>query len=259
MQILHVIVTHLSPELAAQHVALAETFTPGVARLIAYGGPVETFGALPWKEKILLEDPSLRGPVIHQCFNELLPKIRGWIHRQPGESFDAVHVSEYDHWILRGDYFEQIADVLSRSGADFLGRGCGVKTNTNWMHLFRYREDPGLLAFLARHSVREDKTAICGALGNAFTLTRRALEAIADLPETPRIYGEVLYATLAHHLGFQIADMGAYSDFLRHVRWGPLWTAEELAALARAGAACCHPFKDIPAACRLLAPFAPKR
>jgi hypothetical protein len=256
MQFLHVIITHLAPELAVRHVELAEAFTPGIPRLIAYGGPAAAFRDLPWADKFLLEDPSLRGPVTGQCFNELLPKIHEWMERQPG-GFDAVHVSEYDHWILRGDYFAQLAGVLARSGADFTGRGCGVKTQTNWMHLFRYREDPALLGYLARHSVREDKTTICGTLGNGFTLSRRALDAIAALPSPPRVYGEVLFPTLAHHLGFQIADIGSYSDIFRHVRWGPLWTEEELVRLARSGAACCHPFKDIPAACRLLAPFAP--
>ena len=258
MQILHVVITHLAPELAVQHVALAEAFTPGVPRLIAYGGPPASFGALPWKDKFLLEDPSLRGPVIHQCFNELFPKIWDWVRRQP-VAFDAVHVTEYDHWILRADYFAQLEEILTRSGADFLGRGCGVKTHTNWMHLFRYRDDSALLGYLRRFSVREDKTAICGTLGDGFTISRRALEAMAALPDPPPAYNEVFFPTLTHHLGFQIADMGDYSDFLRHVRWGPLWTEAELVELARQGAACCHPFKDMAAAHRLLAPFAPAR
>ncbi|MDD5349590.1 MAG: hypothetical protein PHQ12_05215 [Chthoniobacteraceae bacterium] len=255
MQILHVIITHLPPELAARHVALAEAYTPGVPRLIAYGGPAAAFGELPWTDKFLLKDPSLSGPVIHQCFNELLPGICDWMRRQP-MPFDAVHVTEYDHWILRADYFAQLAEALARSGADFLGKNCGIKTHTNWMHLFRYRDDPALLGYLARFSVHEEKSAICGMLGNGFTISRRALEAFAALPEPPRVYNEVLVPTLIHHLGFQIADIGAYSDAFRHVRWGPLWTEEELVDLARRGAACCHPFKDIPAACRLLAPLA---
>jgi len=256
MKILHVIITHLAPEQAVQHVEMAEAFTPGVPRLIAYGGPPSLFGALPWKDKFLLEDPSLRGPVIHQCFNELFPKIWAWMQGQP-VAFDAVHVSEYDHWILRADYFAQLAEALTRSGADFLGKGCCVKTQTNWMHLFRYRDDPVLLDYLRRVSVREDKTTICGTLGDGFTISRRALEGVATAPEPPPVYNEMIFPTLTHHLGFQIADIGAYCDAFRHVRWGPLYTAEELVELARQGAACCHPFKDMAAARRLLLPFAP--
>ena len=251
MQILNVLITHLAPEKAARQIALAEAFTPGIARLIAYGGPREAFGDLPFADKVLLEDPSLRGPVVEQCFNEIFPKVWNYVEGH-ATRFDYIHVTEYDHLLLSRDYFAELARIIAVSGAEFLGAGCGIKTNSNWMHLFRYREDPVLLGYLRRVSVREDKTAICGTLGNGYTLSRRALQAIAQAGELPRVYNEVLFPTLAHHLGFAIDDFGAHSDLFRHVRWGPLWTEAEVRELIRRGAYCCHPFKDADAARAIL-------
>jgi len=254
MQILHLVITHLSPELVARQLALVEAFAPGVPRLIAYGGPRASFDALPGPDKFPLEDESLRGPVISQCFNELFPKAWDYVKDHP-IPFDFVHVTEYDHLILSRDYFERLAEMLERSASDFVGKGCGIKTNSNWMHLFRYREDPVLLGYLRQTSVREDKTTICGTLGNGFSISRRALQAMAELPNPPRIYNEVFFPTLVHHLGFGICDIGTHSDLFRNVRWGPLWTSGELREMLRTGAPCCHPFKDIPAAQAILCPI----
>jgi len=253
MKILNLVVTHLAPEQVTRHLALAEAYTPGVPRLIAYGGPHVSFDALAFPDKFLLEDPSLRGPVINQCFNELFPKTWRWA-QEHAAAFDFIHVTEYDHLILNRNYFEILEDAVERSGCDFLGKNCGLKANSNWMHLFRYRDDPVLLDYLRRISVREDKTAICGTLGNGFTLSRRALQAWAEAPTPPPFYNEVLFPTLTHHLGFKIGDIGAYCDLFRHVRWGPLWTETEIRDLQAQGAPCCHPFKDIDAAQRILLP-----
>lgn len=253
MQILNVVVTHLAPEQVARHMELAEVYTPGIARVIAYGGQPALFDMLAFPNKFLLEDPSLRGPVINQCFNELFPKIWRWT-QEHDTAFDFVHVTEYDHLILSGEYFERLAEAVERSGCDFLGKNCGLKANSNWMHLFRYREDPVLLDYLNRISVREDKTAICGTLGNGFTISRSALRAWAEAPEPPPFYNEVLFPTLTHHLGFKIGDIGSYSDLFRHVRWGPLWKAAEVQEMLQRGVPCCHPFKDIDAARRILLP-----
>lgn len=244
MQFLHVIITHVPPEKVHKHLALTEAITPGPRRLIAYGGPRESFDRLEAPDKFFLEDPSLRGPVISQCFNELFPKI--WqFTLSSGAAFDFVHVSEYDHLILSRDYFDQLTRVIKRSGAEFIGRGCGLKTHSNWQHRFRDGMNPALLDYLRLHSVRQDKTEICGTLGNGFTLSRKALQAMAELPNPPRVYNEVFFPTMAHHLGFTICDIGSYSTMFRHVRWGPVWTSAEIKALMRQGAACAHPFKDI--------------
>jgi hypothetical protein len=256
MRFLHVIITHLPPEKVRAHLALTRRFTPGVATLIAYGGPAAAFNQLKTGGEFFLEDPSLRGVNIQQCFNELFPKI--WTYaRQHALEFDFVHVTEYDHIILCTDYFERIAAALELSGADFLGRGCGLKSHSNWPHRFVGGRDGALLDYLRAHSVRENKTEICGTLGNGIVLSRAALQAWAELPTPPRIYNELIFPTLVHHLGFKIGDMGSYSDVFEQVRWGPVWTPGELRELIRRGAACVHPIKDTDAAITLLADVAP--
>ena len=250
MQILHLVITHIAPEKVAQHLALTEAFAPGVPRLIAYGGPQSSFDALPGSNKFFLEDASIRGPVTSQCFNELFPKTWRYIQAQ-GIPFDFMHVSEFDHLILSRNYFDCLKDVIARSAGDFIGKNCGIKTNSNWMHLFRYRDDPTFLNYLSRVSVREDKTAICSTFGNGFTISSRALQAMAELESPPPVYNEVFFPTLVHHLGFKICDIGTYSNMFRHVRWQP-YSPEEVRKQMLQGVPCCHPFKDIDAAQKIL-------
>jgi hypothetical protein len=251
MRFLHVIITHVEPEKVRKHLELTRLFTPGIPSLIAYGGPAQSFERLDVGDRFFLEDESLRGVNVGQCFNELYPKI--WRHAQDnGIEFDFAHISEFDHLIFRADYFSRIADALKRSGADFLGRGCGVKSHSNWPHRFRGERDPALLDFLRTHSVRENKTELCGTLGNGVVISRDALRAWAETPNPPRTYNELLFPTLAHHLGFKIGDMGRYSDVFEHVTWGPVLTLDQIRRLIREGAACAHPFKDINAAEALL-------
>jgi hypothetical protein len=251
MNILHVLVTHVAAELVDTQAALLSNQFPGMVRLIAYGGSPAAFEAIRHPHKIYLQDESLRGSTAHQCFNELIPKLTAFI-TQGGHSFDFIHVSEYDHLILSGNYFTELESAWTRSGADFLGKNCGIKTHSNWPHALHYRDDPTLRRYLASFSVREDPTVLCGSLGNGYTISKRALQSCAQLPELPRVYFEVLFPTLVHHLGWRIADIGEYSRIFRHVRWQPEWTATEVTSLIREGVLCCHPFKDIKTAALLL-------
>jgi hypothetical protein len=77
-----------------------------------------------------------------------------------------------------------------------------------------------------------------------FTISKDALRAAVSLFDLPRIYHEVLFPTLVHHLGFKISDVGRQSDMFRYVRWGPQWTEEQIRQLISASASCAHPFKD---------------
>jgi hypothetical protein len=245
MQFLHVIITHVAPPKVAEFLAFCERVTPGVPRLIAYGGSPENFSLLEHPAKIFLADESLRGPVIQQCVNELLPKVSAYLNAPASPRCDLVHFSEFDHLILYRNYFDMLAEIFRQSGCDLMGKTAGLKTHSNWVHYLRYRENESLRNYLAHISQREDKTALYGMLGNGYTLSRDLVHAIARLPDLPRVYYELLFPTLAHHLGFKVGDLGAFSDIFRHVRWGPAWKLEEVENLIKSGAACCHPFKDL--------------
>jgi hypothetical protein len=245
MQFLHVVVTHLAPPKVAKFPAFCDRVTPGIPRLVAYGGPPENFPLLDHPARIFLEDSSQRGPVIQQCVDELLPKVSGYLNQPGSLRCDFIHFSEFDHLILRRNYFDMLAEVFRQSGCDFIGKTAGLKTHSNWIHYLRYREDQPLRDYLGAISKREDKTALYGMLGNGYTLSRDALESISRLPALPRVYYELLFPTLTHHLGFRVGDIGAFSDMFYHVRWGPTWKPKEARNLIQNGAACCHPFKDL--------------
>ncbi|HUB67182.1 MAG TPA: hypothetical protein VL981_06830 [Candidatus Methylacidiphilales bacterium] len=245
MQFLHVILTHVAPPQVDEFLTFCDRVTPGIPRLLAYGGPSENFSLLAHPAKIFLADESLRGPVIRQCLNEILPKVSAYLNSPASPQCELVHFSEFDHLILCRNYFDKLAEIFRQSGCDLIGKTAGPKTHSNWVHYLRYREDEPLRNYLARISKREDKRALYGMLGNGYTLSRNLVDSIAGLSDLPRVYYELLFPTLAHHLGFEVGDLGAFSDIFCHVRWGPAWKLEEVGNMIKRGAVCCHPFKDL--------------
>jgi len=244
MKIVHVYLTHLPAVLTQRLLESMGATWPGIDRVLAYGGNPEEFKKISYPAKFCLTDHSLTGPVTEQCFNELVYGLWQCLEQNVRE-FDYVHCTEYDHIFLSSDYFELLAKVLRAADCDFVGKSCGVKSNSNWPHYLRYRNNTDFLSFLNSVSVREAKGDICGCLGNGFTISRSALKALSDILNLPRIYHEVLFPTLVHHLGFRLADIGEQSDMFRCVRWGPQWFEAEIRELQKNGAACAHPFKDL--------------
>lgn len=254
MNIVHVYLTHLPAVVTQPLLASMGAVWPSIDRVLAYGGSCEEFDKISFPSRIRLTDHSLTGPVTNQCFNELIYGLWQCLERKACE-FDYVHCTEYDHIFLSHNYFDSLADALKTTDCDFVGKACGVKSNSNWPHYLRYRNDSELLGFLDSISVREDKTVICGCLGNGFTISRDALKAAASVPNLPRVYYEVLFPTLSHHLGFRLADLGEKSDLFRCIRWGPQWLEPEIRELQKNGVACAHPFKDLVCLERMQAEF----
>ncbi len=224
---------------------------PDVMRTIAFGGNQEEFARIKDHRKLFLKDESLRGPVINQCFNELIPALMKHA-RTIDDSFDYVHVTEYDHIIVNREYFSKLQTAIRNSKADYLAKACGPKTGSNWLHYLRYRNDQTLARFLSSFSSRDRPSELYGALGNGFTISSRALARFAELRPCPRIYFEVLFPSVVYHLGFAVADISDFSSLFRRVRWGPSWTVGELRAFVAAGESCCHPFKNWPVAADVL-------
>lgn len=243
MNIVHVYLTHLPAAVTQRILASMGAIWPSIDRVLAYGGSSEEFKKISFPSKVLLTDRSLSGPVWDQCFNELIYGLWECLELSAYE-FDYVHCTEYDHIFLSSCYFNSLAKAVQESEADFIGKACGIKSNSNWPHYLRYRSNVELAEFLEKISVREEKGAICGCLGNGFTISRDALKAAASVPNLPRVYNEVLFPTLSHHLGFKVADIGQQADIFRHVRWGPQWSEREIREIQMSGSSCAHPFKD---------------
>jgi hypothetical protein len=243
MNILHTIVTHLSPEQVRRQLKFLESITPGVPRLIAHGGSKAHFEALADLNPIHLTDESLRRSPSGYCFNELLSKTSSFLSTSC-ISFDFVHVTEYDHLILRREYFEELSHILKRAGCDFLGQGCNNRTDSDWYHLSACRKNKMFIQFLEHISIHEVKTDIYGTLFDGHTISTVALKAILRGPPLPRTYSEALFPSVIHHMGFRVGDIGTYSNLFHEVHFRPVRTKDEVLAMIERKVPCCHPFKD---------------
>ncbi len=244
MALLTALVTHLGPEATVATLRHLRRVAPGVRVLVCHGGRREDFDAIDTEDKVFVEDPDLRAPPITiQSYNELLRLVWERAVRDDA-AIEAVYVLEYDHVVLSPTYEARVLDLLSASGADFLGKNCVDRTQSNWVHYLRYRDDPGLLAFLRAVSVRDDKERMFGCLGTGLVLRRGVLEALATMEHFRPVYNELYLPTVVHHLGFEVDDVTRLGGCYDHVRWSPPYDIEDALALQARGACFVHPLKD---------------
>lgn len=238
--ILTLLVTHLD----AGDVAASLRQFPSHARvLVCHGGKREDFDAIDHSEKIFVEDPSLRGPLSQQQYTGLL--LHAWNSViEEDEEIDLVFLAEYDHIVLRDDFEIALRKVIEHSGADFLGKNCSRRDDTNWPHALRARRDRELFSLVDAVSTRHQRDALWGCLGTGMLMRREALQAFAQIDHVPG-YLELYVPTLIHHLGFRLDDVDRFSDLYAYVNAPP---EKDLAALRAARSErhfFCHPFKRV--------------
>lgn len=242
--LLTVLITHLPAEAVEANVRHLERVAPGARVLVCHGGRREDFEQITRPHKLFVEDPDLRAPPITiQSYNEIVRRV--WeegVRDEP--AIEAVYILEYDQVVLRSDYERVVLGVLALTGADFVGKNCVDRTRTNWVHYLRFREDPGLLAFLRRISVRDDHERMFGCLGTGLLMRRAVVSALATMEHYRPAYNELYLPTVVHHLGFRVDDISRVTDLYAHVRWLPAYELTEALRLQAAGAVFVHPFKD---------------
>ncbi len=244
MALLTALVTHLGPEATQATLRHLERVAPGARVVVCHGGTRNDFDRIDTRAKVFVEDSDLRAaPITIQSYNQLLRLV--WQESvRDDPAIEAVCVLEYDQVVLCPDYETRILDLLVTSGADFLGKNCVDRTQSNWVHYLRYRDDPGLLAFLRAVSVRNDKERMFGCLGTGLVLRRAVLEALATMEHFRPAYIELYLPTLVHHLGFKVDDAARLGDCYDHLRWAPPYEVEDVLALKTNGACFVHPLKD---------------
>ena len=244
MALLGVLVTHLPADAVAAGLRYLEAVAPSSEFVVAHGGKREDFDEIATDRKVFIDDPLLRAaPVTVQSYNQLLTRVHDAFVRDDPR-WRAVLVLEYDQLVLREDFEATLLGLLETSGADFLGKNCVRRDGTNWLHFLRYRDDPGLLAFLRGISVREDRTAMFGCLGTGMVLRREVLTALATMEHHEPVYVELYLPTVVHHLGFRVEDVNGVSDLYDELRWAPVFTEDEVVAAKRRGRTFVHPFKE---------------
>jgi hypothetical protein len=136
--------------------------------------------------------------------------------------------------VLRRDFERALGALVDASGADFLGKNCSRRDDTNWPHALRARADPRMRRF----------AELWGCLGTGMLMRREVLEAFAGFDHTHG-YLELYIPTVARHLGFRLDDVDRFSDVYAHVNAPP---EKDLAALRAARSQrhfFFHPFKRV--------------
>jgi hypothetical protein len=242
--VLYVVITHRPAHEVALHLSFLAEALPGRRVAVAYGGPAETFPAIEARDKVFVEDPTLRGEMDRQSLNEVL--LRTWAaFVAPDPAIDAISLIEHD-LVPTGQAFDrEIVRVLDATGAGVLGQNFTSRSHTNWPHALRVQDDAELTALLRDISVRDEHhPSVWGGTGAGMILTRAALEAFALQPRHLVRFAELYVPTVLHHLGFRVGDLARDSRLVDHSRFRPVYDADELDRLPREGVLAVHPVKD---------------
>jgi hypothetical protein len=227
--VITLLLTHLD---AAGVAASLRQYPDGAERVVVcHGGRREDFEQVGHDRKLFVEDPSLRGPIEQQSYAAVLRQA--W-HEAGVRETDLIHLVEYDHIVLRHDYERALRRVHEHSGADFLGKNCSRRDDTNWPHSLRARSDPRMRRY------RE----LWGCLGTGMLFTRDALRAVAEAREVPG-YLELAIPTLLRAEGLRLDDVDRFSDLYAHVNAPPEKDLAALRAARSAGHFFIHPFKRV--------------
>jgi hypothetical protein len=227
--VITLLLTHLD---AAGVRASLDQFPPHARVVVCHGGRREDFDAVDHADKLFVDDPSLRGPIERQSYDQVL--TRAWREVVSGSDADLIYLVEYDHIVLRPDYETALRQAIDHSGADFLGKNCSRRDDTNWTHALRAREDPRMRRF----------DELWGCLGTGMLFRRAALEAFAGFDHTPG-YLELYVPTVLNHLGFETDDVDRFSDLYAHVNAPPEKDLAALKAARSEGHFFVHPFKRV--------------
>ena len=242
---LSLLLTHLGGAAVDDQLRYLGELAPDARFVVCHGGSREDFERIEFRDKLFIEDPTLRDPLARgSSVNEILTKV--WdSYVAPDPDVDAVFAFEFDQIILRGDYELALEQLLEASGADFLGKNCALRDGTNWVHAIAARHDAAFMDFLERISVRDRPYRIYGGLGTGFVMRRAALEAFRALEHPARTYVEMYVPTAVYHLGFRVEDLDAISDIADEVVYAPPKTFDDVLRAKRAGHFFVHPFKQL--------------
>ncbi len=243
MNCLTAVITHLDAKAVDAHMSYLRAVCPASPFLVCHGGRRSEFERLSWEPAIFIEDPGLRAPFVDQSYTGLLTQtFQLYVRADP--SIDLVYFIEFDHMILRDDFEDHLIAAVQRSGADFIGKDCIERNNTNEWHYLRWRNDPAINQYFAQISRHHDPGRRFGCLGSGMLMTRRALEAFAALPEPPPCYLELFIPTAIYQLGLRVDNFDRLGDLYLTVRWRPEYNGQEAIRAKREGRHFLHPFKD---------------
>lgn len=213
--------------------------------LVAYGGTMENFKALPEIPRIFVGDPRLRTKDLQrdkQSYGGIWRGAADYLAGPPQQDFTHVYFAEYDHLPLVPDLAAKLLARMKSERADILAHHLRQIDGTVSDFYLYHAASPDFATFWQKVSRRTDKNTVLQMQGSASFWTREAFIKVAQQPESILAYMEIYLPTLAHHLGFRIRDLGEQNEFVRHAPFKNL-TIENA---RQKGSWTIHPVKKLP-------------
>jgi hypothetical protein len=176
---------------------------------LLHGGKLSDFRLLPDDINAFhVADEALRTRDHAKEKQEYLGALRAlslWLQGHP--QVTHVHLAEYDLVPVVEGLGEKLVAALRAEGADLMGTGVRDLTGSVHPHYLNFCDDLPTLEFLNQFSCREDTARVLAMLGCTSVWSVECLKEVAALKAPGRIYLEMAFPTLAHHLGWRVRPL----------------------------------------------------
>lgn len=205
----------------------------GAELLVAHAGRREDFEGIEGVRKVFVEDPLIRTRH-HQRERQsytALYRVASAEAERAGARF--VLLAEYDYYPVAEDLPARLAGRMERERAGLLGYHVRRVDGTNEPHFLYHAADGWFREWYAGQSRRGEKGVILSMLGTGVLWRAEVLAEVLAAGEPPgRVYHELHFPTLAHHLGFRVRGMADQNPFVRvGAEWDPRRAPAEAWAL----------------------------
>lgn len=206
--------------------------------VIAYGGRRDEFDKIEG-DKVFIDDPRLRTKDHQrelQSYSGVMAGIRDTL---ANKDWEWLCFAEFDTLPLSKNILTQLITDAKNEQADLLAPNMYRVDHTLYPHYTAHAAIPGWLDWLRSISLRENPQAVIYSLGCLQLWKRECFEKVVETGEPIPTYLELLFPTVAHHLGFRVRSWNTHENFVSPDPL-PNFTIE---AFRKAHALVAHPVK----------------
>lgn len=213
--VVHIILTHGDTQHTQKLISWwKDTLGESADLLIAHGGAKADFDALPFKEKIFIEDSRLKTQDHQrekQSYQSVFKEAAAWIRER---DFDYVYFAEYDQLPLIEEFDSRLIQRLQEEEADVLGHHLKRVDGTHNPHYLYHQHTPEFSSYWQTISNRKNQNVVLSMLGTGHFWKVEAFLAVAALEPPLAVYLELFIPTAAHHLGYRVADLSEQNQYV---------------------------------------------
>lgn len=175
--------------------------------VVLYGGKKSDYDLLDWPLKSYINDPGLKTKD-HQRERQTYWQVYSNCTQFVRPDHELVFFTEFDQIPSGADSLMRLCKIKEQEDSDVLCYNLMRVDDTNHPHYLYHLSQTDLLEQMRAISTRSDPSVVLSCSGFGQLWSRETFMKVASVKKTTRIYLELWFPTVAHHLGYRVRDVG---------------------------------------------------